>query len=92
MLPVYYNPMKSENEKKILEKLESIATDVKQIKKAVIQEQWISEKEAAQLAGISVSNLRRLRRAGEIKDWRKRSTGRGVQYLKSALEKVFKTK
>lgn len=55
-------------------------------------EEWVPEKVASKLAGISIHKLRKLRYAGKVGRWRcDKSTGRSVQYLKSDLESLFQT-
>jgi len=72
---------------------ELIATrkELREIRAMLVRdtEVWISEKEAAMLISMSVANIRKLRYAGKIENWRVRPTGRGVQYLKSSLQNQF---
>lgn len=76
----------------ILEKLTSLEREVKTLKASLRKTEnttvWISEKEAAELLGVSKDTMRKMRYAGKISVFRVRPTGRGISYRKSDIEQL----
>ena len=78
--------------------LEMLTRELREMRKEVTalkevllhsHEEWVTEKQAAIILGMSKDNLRKLRANGKIKAWRSRPSGRGIQYLKRGLESQF---
>lgn len=78
---------------------QTILQEVRSIKKGLLalqtvlstlqEGEWISEKEAAELAGMHPKTLQKLRLGGKTGKWRARPSGKGVQYLKTDISKLF---
>lgn len=56
---------------------------------ALLQSDWVSEREAAELLGIKVRTIRQYRYSGTLKKWRSRPTGRGFQYSLKEINSLF---
>lgn len=75
----------------VIKKMDSLEQEFKTLRRRLEKapEEWLSEKDAAKYTGLSVIRLQALRYAGKVGRWRKRNSGRGIQYLKSELDKLF---